>query len=126
MEVGEKIVGHVVVGRLDGDNCIEEMHRRIHPAGSTGAENGVHPIPVDENLGRERGVHLADSTVERYHLDRTDVALVKGEHGVPGEANPLDMREKGGELVIRGTENSDLFHRAISQVRNGDRLSGPR
>ena len=108
MELRENILSYIVIGGLCADDGIKDGDGWVDASCCARIDDGFHSAAVNEDLGSDGRIDLADTTVQSGGRNAGDPSLVDREHGLPTDGAPVQKRQERRELVISGAQDSDF------------------
>ena len=108
MELRENILSYIVIGGLCADDGIKDGDGWVDASCCARIDDGFHSAAVNEDLGSDGRIDLADTTVQSGGRNAGDPSLVDREHGLPADGAPVQKRQERRELVISGAQDSDF------------------
>ena len=89
MELRENILSYIVIGGLCADDGIKDGDGWVDASCCARIDDGFHPAAVNEDLGSDGRIDLADTTVQSGGRNAGDPSLVDREHGLTARARHL-------------------------------------
>ena len=109
VKLRQNLRADIVVSGLRGDHRVKYRKARRQGAGGPHVEDRPGLIAVNENLGGQGRVDLADPAEQRDHIHAVEGPLIEAEHGLSGLRDPFHVRQKGRCLTVARAQNPNFL-----------------